>query len=238
MARLAVFDVDGTLTDTNAVDEECFLRAVGETLRLVVPRVDWSVVPDVTDSTLLLWLAEQHGRLPLSDRTAQLVADHFLELLEVERVLSPVKFRPIAGADHIIAALAHAGWTCALATGGWERSARLKLVAAGLHASTLALASSSDASTRVEIMQIAAARAQGDSGAFERIVSFGDAVWDVRAAAALEWPFVGIATGNAATLLRGQGATTILADFSDLSVVLTALAEAEPPRLVSVPPVV
>ena len=238
MATLAVFDIDGTLTDTNSVDDSCFLRAVAETLGLEAARVDWSAAPHVTDSALLIWLAEQHGQLPLSDRTANLVVERFLELREAERALSSARFRPVAGADHLFAALARTGWTCALATGGWERSARLKLVAAGLDTSTLALATSSDASTRVEIMQIAAARAQGDGAAFERIVSIGDAVWDVRAAGELQWPFIGIATGNAATILRDHGATTILADFSDLSAVLTALVGAEPPRLVSVAHVV
>jgi phosphoglycolate phosphatase-like HAD superfamily hydrolase len=112
------------------------------------------------------------------------------------------------------------------------------LVAAGIDISSLALASSSDASTRTQIMQIAAARAQGAGAAFERIVSIGDAVWDVRAARELQWPFIGVATGNAATILRHHGATTILTDFSDLSGVLTALARAEPPRLISVAHVV
>jgi phosphoglycolate phosphatase-like HAD superfamily hydrolase len=82
-------------------------------------------------------------------------------------------------------------------------------------------------------MQIAATRAQGVGAAFERIVSIGDAVWDVRAARELQWPFIGVATGPAATILRHHGATTILADFSDLSGVLTALAGAKPPQLAS-----
>lgn len=30
MRRLAVFDIDGTLTDTNAVDDACYLRAVAD----------------------------------------------------------------------------------------------------------------------------------------------------------------------------------------------------------------
>jgi phosphoglycolate phosphatase-like HAD superfamily hydrolase len=238
MYRLAVFDIDGTLTDTNAVDDACFRRAIGETLDIDATSVDWSQAPDVTDSALLAWLAERYERLPLSERTAGVVLDCFLELLEAERVRAPLQYRLIAGAEQLFAALARAGWTCALATGGWEQSARLKLDAAGLEASTLPLASSSDASTRVEIMQIAASLARANGDAFERIVSVGDALWDLRAAAELHWPFIGIAVGSAAVTLRNQGATTILPDFSDLAAVLAALAQAEPPRLASVAPVV
>jgi hypothetical protein len=34
MKQLAIFDIDGTLTDTNAVDDECYLRAVSDVLDL------------------------------------------------------------------------------------------------------------------------------------------------------------------------------------------------------------
>ena len=231
MTSLAVFDIDGTLTDTTAVDNACFLRAVSEVLGVEVSRVDWSTAPHVTDSALLVWLAGQHGKLPVSDRTANLMVDRFLELLETERLRSADRFRPVAGASQLVAALAHAGWSCALATGGWERSARLKLAAAGLDADALVMASSNDASTRIEIMQIAAVRAQGNGAAFTRIVSIGDAVWDIHAAAALQWPFVGVAVGTAVTTLRNNGATTIVADYSDFSAFLAALDSAEPPRL-------
>ena len=230
MTSLAVFDIDGTLTETAAVDNACFLRAVSEVLGVPVAHVDWSTAPHVTDSALLVWLATQHGNLPVSDRTTSLVIDRFLELLEAERLRAADRFRPVAGAGQLFAALAHAGWSCALATGGWERSARMKLAAAGLDADGLALASSNDATRRIEIMQIAVARAQGNDAVFTRIVSIGDAVWDVHAAAALQWPFIGVAVGAAMTTLRDNGATTIMADYTDLSAFLTALDTAEPPR--------
>jgi phosphoglycolate phosphatase-like HAD superfamily hydrolase len=229
MTNLAVFDIDGTLTDTNAVDDACFLQAVGETLSVDPDRLDWSSAPHVTDSALLLWLAERHGRLPVAAHVVQAVTDRFVELLDAARARSAARFRPIAGAERLFGRLREAGWECALATGGWERSARLKLSAAGLDAAALPLASASDATTRVEIMELAVARARVDGRPFERIVSIGDGVWDVRAAAALQWPFVGIATGARALALRMHGATEVLPDFSDRAAVLAALTRAEPP---------
>jgi phosphoglycolate phosphatase-like HAD superfamily hydrolase len=237
MSQLAVFDIDGTLTDTHAVDEECFLRAVSDTLDIDASGIDWSAAPHITDSALLVWIAERHGHGTLTKRAVNAVLGRFLELLRAEREGYPARFRPIPGADRLFTALAGAGWACALATGGWERSARLKLNAAGLGGSALPLASSSDASTRVEILQVAVARARGDHAAFGRIVSVGDALWDIRAATELHWPFIGVAAGSAARTLRTHGATTVLPDFTDLAAVLTALAEAEPPRLDSVAPV-
>src|SRR5258708_2487962 len=238
MARLAVFDIDGTLTDTNAVDAECFLRAVAEALEIDAAKLDWSAAPHITDEALLLWLAEQHGCRPLSDHDRRAVVDRFVELLEAEKSSSPERFRPVAGASHLFAEVRRAGWSCALATGGWERSARLKLAAASLNEDGLALASSNDALTRVRIMQEAVRRATPVGLTFHRIVSSGHGAWDVLAAAMLHWPFVGIASGARDTVLRDHGAPTVIADFSDVAAVMRALDTAKPPSVALSAPVV
>jgi beta-phosphoglucomutase-like phosphatase (HAD superfamily) len=41
MTRLAIFDLDGTLTDTNAVDDECYLEAMSTELGCA-PNPDWT----------------------------------------------------------------------------------------------------------------------------------------------------------------------------------------------------
>jgi FMN phosphatase YigB (HAD superfamily) len=45
MSRLVVFDIDGTLTDTNDVDDECFRRAVADIFALSYTSLDWSDAP-------------------------------------------------------------------------------------------------------------------------------------------------------------------------------------------------
>ena len=79
----------------------------------------------------------------------------------------------------------------ALATGGWEETARMKLRAAGLDRYSVPLASSSDALTRVEIMQIAETRALGGRSANRRTY-FGDGIWDKRACEKLGYEFIAI----------------------------------------------
>jgi phosphoglycolate phosphatase-like HAD superfamily hydrolase len=106
----------------------------------------------------------------------------------------------------------------------------MKLRAIGIGHEGLAMASSSDASTRTEIITVAIQRLTGGHpNALERVVSLGDAVWDVRAAAELDVPFVGIGSGVRAERLRAAGAAFVLEDLSDTARLCAALESATPP---------
>jgi phosphoglycolate phosphatase-like HAD superfamily hydrolase len=227
--RLAVFDVDGTLTDTNAVDDECFARAVADVLGLDPAAVGWADAPHVTDSGLLRWLAERHRGRPPTAADANAAQRRFLALLEGELAASPARFGAVRGGAGALRAVREAGWEVAVATGGWAASARLKLRAIGIDPDGVPLASASDAETRPEILRLAARRATGGE-APARVVSVGDGVWDVRAAAALGWPFVGVAAGAGADRLRAAGASTIVPDLADVPALRAALEGAAPPE--------
>jgi phosphoglycolate phosphatase-like HAD superfamily hydrolase len=58
--HLVVFDIDGTLTDTNLVDGECYWRAVREVLGLSGERPDWSDFHHVTDVGIAAELCARH----------------------------------------------------------------------------------------------------------------------------------------------------------------------------------
>jgi phosphoglycolate phosphatase-like HAD superfamily hydrolase len=80
------------------------------------------------------------------------------------------------------------------------------------------MACGSDALTRLEIMRLAEQRAlerAGAAGFFTRTY-VGDAVWDVKAAAALEYRFIGVAAQERAAALRRAGAEHVLPHFEDL----------------------
>ena len=92
------------------------------------------------------------------------------------------------------------------------------------------LASASDAPTRREILELAVHRAvERSGGAFSRIVAVGDAPWDLRTAAALGWPFVGVASGERASRLRAAGASVVLRDLADPAALHAALESAAVP---------
>jgi phosphoglycolate phosphatase-like HAD superfamily hydrolase len=228
--RLAVFDVDGTLTDTKAVDYECFLRAVADQLGVDRARLDLSEAPHVTDSAIAEWLSHKHRGRDLSEDEGVRLIDSFVGLLRAELARTAARFAPVAGAPGLFAELRVAGWEVAVATGGWAPSAHLKLTASGLAEAGLVMATASDASTRVEILRLALGRARERArGDYCRIVSVGDGVWDVRAAAELGWAFVGVGRGAAAGALRRAGATHVLPDFSDRAALRDALETATVP---------
>ena len=227
--RLAVFDVDGTLTSTNAVDDECFLRALTSVLGVPVS-VSYAEALHATDSFISRWLCEQHLGRAATDAEIARVTTCFVHELECELARAPERFAPIAGAVGLFDALRDAGWAIAIATGGWGPSARLKLGAAGISEPDLVVACATDALTRTEIVQLAITRAMERRGAFERVVSIGDRPWDVRTAAELGLPFVGVGSGRKAEALRAAGAATVLDDLGSRPAVLAALSEAAPPH--------
>lgn len=65
MLKLAIFDIDGTLTATNDVDSEGFLKSVSGLLGDAAISTDWKSYPEVTDQSLLEHLCrERLGRIP------------------------------------------------------------------------------------------------------------------------------------------------------------------------------
>ena len=229
-SQLAIFDIDGTLTATNAVDDECYLRAVAQTFALEGADLDWSDAPHVTDRGLARWLCTRHlGRAPEPDELAELER-RFVAILRAELARTPERFAPIDGARDILDHLRSRGWGVALATGAWGASARTKLGAVGLAAADMAMACADDAESREDIVRLAWRRAEDHAGArFDRVVSVGDAPWDVRTARSLGIPFVGIGAGPREERLRAAGARTVLPHLADRAAVLAALAAATIP---------
>ena len=230
VAKLAVFDIDGTLCDTNAVDDDCFVQAVGEFIGVEPSSIDWSDAPHITDSALFNWICEKYSSRPLEVTDCSTVITRFVQLLHEQSTSAPDRFRRIPGAIQAVTCLPDLQWDVALATGGWKASARLKLSLIGLDPDRLILSTANDALTRAEIVQTAISRAQEyHNRTYARIVSIGDAPWDVRTAEDLGLPFVGIARGERAARLRAAGATTVL-DNLDLPAFHDALDRATVPK--------
>jgi beta-phosphoglucomutase-like phosphatase (HAD superfamily) len=180
---LALFDIDGTLTASNEIDSECRAAAFREVFECDL-NTDWNAYVHTTDHGIAiqaLWDARRRvpTEIELSrDRT------RCVELLEERMEI----LDEIPGARAFLTELLARDWRVALCTGAWGNSARLKLARAGLP-TDLPLASCDDNISREAILRRGIELA---GGADKIIVSFGDAPWDVRAAAKLGLPFIGI----------------------------------------------
>ena len=79
--KLAIFDIDGTLTNTNSVDDECLVQALADVNNLLDINTNWDQYPHTTDSAITLHIfQERFGRAPQADELTRLT-DRFVELL-------------------------------------------------------------------------------------------------------------------------------------------------------------
>ena len=230
--NLALFDLDGTLTQTNRVDGTCFVRALADALGISGVETDWTRYTHSTDSGLAWEICrESHGCEPEAAELDRFKA-RFLELLAEEAERDPEAFAPTPGAATALGRLrAEPGWAVAVATGCYRGSALLKLKRAGLDLDGVPFACADDLLTREEILTAArdAATARWSPDGFARVVYVGDGLWDVRACARLGLPFIGIGSGARETALRAAGASHVLPDLADYSRLLRGLAEAAVP---------
>ncbi|MGH7712793.1 MAG: HAD family hydrolase [Gemmatimonadaceae bacterium] len=226
---LVLFDIDGTLTDTNAVDDECFCEAIALELGVTSRDVSWSESPHITDTGIAHWLWSQHRkRLPSAEELSA-VRKRFIALLESQVASAPFRFREVPGARAAIRRLRDDGWAIAFATGAWRESAVLKLGAAAIPLQDIPLACADDALSRDEIVTIASERAApAGRSSLTRVVSVGDGEWDVDTARRRSLPFVGIAQGARAERLSAAGASHVLSDL-DYDTLAQALVAATVP---------
>lgn len=224
--KLVVFDIDDTLTHTMEVDTECFLQTVEELLGLDTSTLRWSDFPHVTDTRVLDVLFRKARGAPPTPEEHDHFLDHFFGVLETEHRRNPERFRAVPGATEMVSDLRTSDeWAVALATGAWFRTARLKLVAAGIDFEGLPFATSDDHHTRAGIVRRAIRRAEEDTGVangFDAIVAVGDGAWDVATARELGISFIGLGPPER---LAAIGAAVGIGDYTDPGAFLALLEQ-------------
>jgi len=217
--HLVMLDIDGTLTQSNEVDAHCFIDAVKAVTNLKEIDSDWGSYRHVTDSGIASEIVERQLGRSITDEELLGIRRRFVESLRCAAKGDPQLFAPIPGAPRAVEALrGRRDVALALATGGWEEAARLKLATAGFPWPEIPMASSNDSDEREEIMILAHERARGayQVNAFDTRTLIGDGIWDVRASRNLGYHFIGIASGEQAHRLRAEGARLILESYENL----------------------
>ncbi len=188
--RAIIFDIDGTLIESMAVDTELYFGAIKDVLGSVRFRklADYD---HVTDNGILAQVLSDNNREP---DTAVMATIKELFVSGIRKHIESVgPFPEIHGAAAFFDRVrASDDVRVAVATGGWRDSANLKLESAGFDLAGTPLLTSDDAHARVEIMQLALRQA-GDQ--IKSVTYFGDAEWDRRACEELGWEFVAVGPG-------------------------------------------
>jgi phosphoglycolate phosphatase-like HAD superfamily hydrolase len=219
LKALVIFDVDGTLIRSVAVDSECYASAFCDHLGIDGTSTAWETYPRGTDPGIAVTLYERHrGRAPLP---SELAAFHDLFAERLRAALGIHQLDEVPGARALLSALrADARFELAIATGAWRRSAMLKLTAADIDVAGIPFASADDAFDRSQIVRTAMARSKGD---VDRAIFVSDGLFDVATASKLGIGFLGVGNGERAAALKDAGAGSVLADFLDTAPIVEKL---------------
>ena len=223
---LVLFDLDGTLLKTDGIDWRLYIQAFADAYGLEVRVAECRACRRITDRGVAEELLERRLNRPIVAEDLRPLHTRFLTLLHAA-LPAPSDALQVPGTAAILDRLRGDGQAVAIATGGWDASARLKLARAGIDFDGIALTACDESPDRESIMTRAVVGA-GGIARHGRVVYVGDGPWDVTATRALALPFVGIDYSGTRTLAR-LGVQTILRDFTDAVAFLRALDEARPP---------
>jgi GNAT superfamily N-acetyltransferase/phosphoglycolate phosphatase-like HAD superfamily hydrolase len=181
-----VFDIDGTLLQSAAVDDALYREAVRRVLGEVTLRPTLHDYDFITDAGILSQILADNA-LQVERDTLHDIKAHFVNALR-RHIDNNGPFIEVPGASDLLRSLREsATHAAAIATGGWRESAELKLQSAGVDYSDFPLATANDHHERTGIMEIALSQLGTE---FESVTYYGDGSWDRDACAALDWRFI------------------------------------------------
>lgn len=183
-----IFDIDGTLVQSVAIDESLFAEAIRSVFGPVRFRPGWGDYEFVTDTGILSQVLSDNA-LPTSTAEIRETERLFLKRLK-DHVSQNGPFVEVPGARAYCRALCESeNHSVAIATGAWRSSALVKLESARFDFNGLPLATCNDSDVRTEIMKIALSRI---GSCFDSITYYGDGSWDEKASNELGWNFIAV----------------------------------------------
>lgn len=215
--KLVIFDIDGTLTNTNEIDRIAYVEAFEALYSRRLSEEDWHDAMHFTDLAIFIEQFERtFNRLPLEGEVKK-IQDYIESAYTRTLQEKPELFKEIPGAVALFNELkAHPDYKVAIATGCWSFSAHFKLKAAGVDFTNVPLANSDHHVTREDITRDAIRLSKEHYGVneFERIIYIGDGAWDYRTTQNLGIPLIGIDV-NKSGKLQGLGARFVIDNYAD-----------------------
>lgn len=202
-----LFDIDGTLVDSNYLHVAAWSRALTE---LGTPIDSWRIHAGIgMDSSKLLdeWLGERKAEL--EDQAKKLHTEYYTKAAD--------ELRAFDGARELVKTLADRGYQVVLATSAPEDELKMLRETLSIEDDIALVTSDSDveeAKPAPDIVGVALERA-GVSA--DRAIMVGDSVWDVKGAAAAGVRCIGFRSGGTSgPTLTDAGAIEIWDGAADL----------------------
>ncbi len=214
--RLIIFDIDGTLANTDYEKDNCYAEAFQQVTGRTLEGLEYASCYHITDSAITDHFFQQmHGRNALPEELAALKSS-FRGALQAKQATHPQFFEEIPGASHTFNYLmAQPNIHLGIATGAWRDPAQFKLETIGIPASQVPFVGADDSHSKEDSIRdvIALARAQYGDHQYQEILYVGDRVYDWQVSQKLGLGFIGVdylGTG----ILKNAGVTKVLRELT------------------------
>lgn len=211
--NLVVLDIDGTLTDSVAHHQTAFVAALQQ-MGVVTINTDFKAYRHHTDAHIAKVIYE----LDRKENFNAGLLERFEDLLW--SLISTAGFKEIKGAVRTVNLLEQAtDFGVCYATGSLRKPATYKLHTIGLKFEPGQLVASNEMESREEIVLAAIEQSKYhyEQQQFDRIISIGDGLWDLKTAQALGLEFIGIGTAHKEGLMA-NGMEVHFNDWDDLDI--------------------
>ena len=222
--KLVLFDIDGTLSDTTAVDDKCFIAAFRDCFDIDIHGQDWSTINNVTDWGITEELFALHKKRSISAKEFQAMKATHCRYIKEESQKDIDQYGEIPGASSFFYTLSErSDIGIGLATGAWRDSAQTKLECIGIQPDQFAFSNSDhhksrEAITENVIFQILKQQTYSP----ESIYYFGDGLWDYKTCKNLGIHFIGVDRHRNGRLQKA-GAEHIIQDYKNVEHILNLL---------------
>jgi phosphoglycolate phosphatase-like HAD superfamily hydrolase len=210
--KLAIFDIDGTLTDSVKIHQSAFIKALNN-FGLFDFNTNWSSYKHHTDSYIFKTIFEAQLKKTLVPKDIEHFEDLLYELISEAIIQSPII--EIDGAKKFLSSLQYnSDFDIVFATGSLFNPAKLKLEQVGISLPDTLIISANKIFSRDELIlkAIETAKVFYSNNRYEQIISFGDGLWDYETSKNINIDFIGI--GN--EKLKEYNVPSFYVNFRDI----------------------
>ena len=215
---LLIFDIDDTLCNSKEVGDKCFIETFETLHKCSLQNIQWENYKNVTDTGLYADLIVQYTEETDYKKSINLFCDTYKTKLF--QTLKYFQLSLVNTANTFIQKAQNQNISMAIATGNWQEIAEIKLKHCDFDYYNIPMSSSNDAFTREEIIVsvIEKSKSYYNIKHFEKIIYFGDGLWDYQCAKNLNIEFIGVDVGHNKKLLATD-IKLLIADFTNTELI-------------------